>query len=64
MKIRTITCFDDRTSDTFLIIASVSWMKKLSRTNNFVNVNVFNSITSSPVLRLSRKIETLQGKKN
>ena len=27
MKRRTITCFGDRTSGTFLIIALVSWMK-------------------------------------
>ena len=44
MKMRTITCFGDRTSGTFLIIASVSQMKitpPFSRTDNFVNVNVF-----------------------
>ena len=41
----TITCFGDRTSGAFLqIIASVS------RTDNFVNVNVFNSVTSPRVL--------------
>ena len=44
MKMRTISSFGDRTSGTFLIIASVS------QTNNFVNVNVFNSVTSPCVL--------------
>ena len=45
MKMRTITCFGDRTSGTFLIVASVS------RTDNsVVNVNVFNSVTSPRVL--------------
>ena len=28
MKMRTITCFGDRTSGIFLIIASVSWKKR------------------------------------
>ena len=42
---RTITCFGDWASDTFLIlIASVT------RTDNFVNLNVFNSVTSPRVL--------------
>ena len=41
---RTITCAGDRTRGTFLIIASVS------RTDNFVNLDVFNSVTSSRVL--------------
>ena len=40
MKMRTITCFDDWTGNTFLIISLAS------QTDNFVNVNVFNSITS------------------
>ena len=40
----TITCFGDRTRGAFLIIASVS------RTDNFVNVSVFNSVTSPRVL--------------
>ena len=44
MKMRTITCFGDRTSGTFLIIVSDS------QTNNFVNVNVFNSVASPRVL--------------
>ena len=44
MKMRTITSFGDRTSGTFLIIVSVS------RTDNFVNVNVFNSVTFARVL--------------
>ena len=35
---RTIICFGDRTSGTFPIIASVS------RTDNFVNAIVFNSV--------------------
>ena len=35
---RTITCFGDRTSGTFLIIALVS------RTDNFVNGNVLSSV--------------------
>ena len=38
-----ITSFGDRTSGTFLIIASVS------QTDNFVNVNIFNSSTSPRV---------------
>ena len=41
---RTITCLGDRTSGTSLIIASVS------QAENFVNVNVFNSVESSRVL--------------
>ena len=41
---RTITSFGDRTSGTSLIIASVS------RTDNFVNVNVFNTVASARVL--------------
>ena len=41
---RTITCFGDRASGSFLITASVS------RTDNFVNVNVFNSVISPHVL--------------
>ena len=47
MKMRTITCFDDRTSGTFLIIASVS-RTKTTRSHGpmVVNVNVFNSVTS------------------
>ena len=49
---RTITFFGDRTNSTFLIISSVSRTKDnlVSRTDNFVNVNVFNSATSSRVL--------------
>ena len=45
---RTITSFGDRTSGTFLKIASVSQtkIKSVSRTDNFVNVNVFDSVTS------------------
>ena len=41
---RTITCFGDRTSGIFLITDLVS------QTDNLVNVNVFNSVTSPPVL--------------
>ena len=41
---RTITCFGDQTSGTFLIIHSVSLTK------NFVIVNVFNSVASSRVI--------------
>ena len=41
---RTVTSFGDRTSGTSLIIPSVS------RTDNFVNVNGFNSVTSARVL--------------
>ena len=48
-EMRTITCFGDRTSDTFLIIASVS-RTKITRTDNCVKVNVFNSVTSPRVL--------------
>ena len=49
---RTITCFSDRTSGTFLIIGSVSQTKinLVSRTDNFVNVNVFDSVTAPRVL--------------
>ena len=52
MKIRTITCFGDQTSGTFLIIVSVARtnINSVSRTDNFVNVNVFNSVTSPRVL--------------
>ena len=48
---RTITCFGDQTSGTFLIIHSVSLTK------NFVIVNVFNSVASSRVIgnRLCKK---------
>ena len=48
---RTITCFGDQTSSTFLIIPSVSQVKitQSPRTDNFVIVNVFNSVTSSCV---------------
>ena len=34
------------------------------QTDNFVNVNVFNSVASSHVLSLIPEIETLQEKKN
>ena len=47
----TIICFGDQTSSTFLIIPSVSQVKitQSPRTDNFVIVNVFNSVTSSRV---------------
>ena len=44
---RTITCFGDWTRGTSLIIALISRTKI---TDNFVNVNVFNSDTSPHVL--------------
>ena len=50
---RTITCSGDRRSGTFLIIASVGLSDEdnsVSPTDNFVNVNVFNSVTSPRVL--------------
>ena len=52
---RTITCFGDQTSSTFLIIGHnclglLDKDNSLSQTDNFVNVNVFNSVTSPPVL--------------
>ena len=48
----TITCFGDRTSDAFLIIALFSRAKitRSSGTDNFVNVNVFSSVASPRVL--------------
>ena len=52
MKMRTIACFGDQTSSTFPTIPSVS------RTDNFVIVNVFKSVTSSRVtgnLNFARK---------
>ena len=48
MKMRTITCFGDQTSGNFLITPSVS-LAKITRSDNFVIVNVFNSVTSSRV---------------
>ena len=48
---RTITCFGDRTSGTFLMIASVPRTKKTQSHGPItVNVNVFNSVTSPCVL--------------
>ena len=62
---RAITWFGDWTRGTFLIIALVSRMKDNSvpQTDNFVNVNVFNSVTCSHVLsywklKLCRKRKT------
>jgi len=43
---RIITCFGDRTCGTFLALSDED--NSVSRTNNFVNV--FNSVTSPPVL--------------
>ena len=45
MKMRTITCFGGRSSGTFLVIASDE-ENLVSQTDNFVNVNVFNSVSS------------------
>ena len=62
---RTITCFDDRTNGTFLIIPSVTLSDEdnsVSRTDNFVIVNVFNSVTSPRVtgnLNFARKEELI-----
>ena len=52
MKIRTITCFGDWMSSTFLVIASDLLDKdnSVSRTDTFGNVNVSNSVTSPCVL--------------
>ena len=50
---RTITCFGDQTSGTFLIIGLVSQTKIPQfhgTADNFVNVNVFNSVTSPCVV--------------
>ena len=47
---RTITSFGDRTSGTSLLIASVSPTKITRSHDNFVNVNVFNTVTSARVL--------------
>ena len=49
----TITCFGDRTSGAFLISYCLYLSDEdnsVSRTDNFVNVNVFNSVTSPRVL--------------
>ena len=63
---RTIICFGDRTSGTFPIIASVSRTKitRVSRTDNFVNAIVFNSVTYIFSCTHLPEIETLQEKKN
>ena len=52
MKMRTITCFGDRTRGTFLgnFLGLLDDDNSFSRTDNFVNANVFNSVTSSQVL--------------
>ena len=49
---RTITCFGDRTSGTFQIIALglSDEDNSVSRTDDFVNVNVLNSVASPHVL--------------
>ena len=48
----TITCFGDQTSGAFLIICLglSDEDDSVSRTDNFVNVNVFNSVISPRVL--------------
>ena len=63
---RTITCFGDRTSGTSPIIASVSSDEdnSVSRTDNFVNAIVFNSVTYIFSCTNLPEIETLQEKKN
>ena len=67
---RTITCFGNRTSGTLLIIGLVSRTKiiglsdednSVSRSDNFVNVNVLCSVTSSRVL--SHRISKLYKKR-
>ena len=53
MKMRTtcFTCFGDRTSRTFLKCLGLSNEdNSVSQTDNFVNVNVVNSVTSPRVL--------------
>ena len=47
---RTITCFGDRISGTFLNIIALNEDNSVSRNDNFVNVNVFSSVTSPRVL--------------
>ena len=48
---RTITCFGDRTSGTFLMIALVSQMKKTQSHGQItVNLNVFNGVAPPHVL--------------
>ena len=49
---RTITCFGDRTSGTFPYncLGLSDEDNSVSRTDNFANVNVFNSVTSPRVL--------------
>ena len=49
MKMRTITCFGDRTSGTFFNIIASNEDNSVSRKDNFVNVNVFNSVYSLTV---------------
>ena len=46
---RTITCFGDRTSAT-LLTPPLDEDNLVTRTGNFVNVNIFNSVTSPRVL--------------
>ena len=53
MKMGTITCFGDRTSGVFLIHNCLGLSDEdnsVSRTDNFVNVNVFSIVTSPRVL--------------
>ena len=63
MKMRTIICFGDRTSGTFPIIASDE-DNSVSRTDNFVDAIVFNSVTYIFSCTHLPEIETLQEKKN
>ena len=50
MKMRAITCFGDQTRGTLCNSLGPSGEDNLvSRTDNFVIVNVFNSVTSSRV---------------
>ena len=50
MKMRTITSFGDRTSGGYYSLGLTNEDNSVSRTDNFVNVNVFNSVTSARVL--------------
>ena len=52
MKMRSITCFGDRTSGTYNCLCLSDEDNSVSRTDNLVNVNVnvCNSVTSLPVL--------------
>ena len=47
---RTITCFGDQTSGTYNCLGLLNKVKLVSWTDNFVIVNVFNSVTSPHIL--------------